>query len=257
MEKRPTLSALAACELAKTKGATTVSLTNVLYSTLAKTTNYVLPVCAGPEIAVASTKAYTAQVLILYMLSKQFENSLFDKNCNYLLNVKDFFMNFDLPNTSHIKDIAQKIKNAKNVFFIGRDFDSITSTEASLKLKEVCYLHCFDHPAAELKHGYIALVDETSYVFVTATQNNLVEKTLNSAHEAAARGAKIVWVSNINVANEKIKKFYKTITLDNLNQDLMPIVSVVWYQLLAYYTSISKGINPDKPKNLAKSVTVE
>jgi glucosamine--fructose-6-phosphate aminotransferase (isomerizing) len=133
--------------------------------------------------------------------------------------------------------------------------DYITATEASLKLKEITYINSASHPTGELKHGFLALVDNNTYVVALATQSELIDKTLNGVAEAYSRGGKIVIISQFDIS--KKTKEYNFIKLNEISEELMPIYSVTFFQALAYYTSIKKGINPDKPRNLAKSVTVE
>lgn len=251
-----TADTLAVCEMAKQNNATTIALTNVLYSTLARICDYVLPVCANTEIAVASTKAYTAQISALYMLAKHLENEKFNKNCNYVEDISQIYSNFSFD-CEQIKDLSQILTKAKNVFFIGRNYDHITAQEASLKLKEITYIFSSEHPAGELKHGFLALIDKKSYLFAVATNKRLLDKTLNATFEAEARGAKIILATQFDLPKEMLKKFYKVIHLPLLNENIIPIASIIPFQLLAYYTSINKGINPDQPRNLAKSVTVE
>lgn len=252
-----TADTLAASELAKQKGATTIALTNVLYSTLAKKVDIVLPVCAGPEIAVASTKAYTAQITVFYMLATKFKNVLLNRRINYIKHIENLALNLKMPNIEEIKKMAKELSKENKVFFIGRNTDYLTCEEASLKLKEISYINCSSHPAGELKHGFLALIESDTYVFVLATKKELLDKTLNGAHEALSRGAKIILISNLKLPQEKYKDFYAFIPLQNFKESLMPSVSVIFFQLLAYYTSINKGLNPDQPRNLAKSVTVE
>lgn len=251
-----TADTLAVCELAKKNGCTCVALTNVAYSTLARKAKFVLPVCAGVEIAVASTKAYTAQITILYMLAKHLENVKFNKNYDYFSDILHIFNKIDI-NFYNLSDLATKIAKAKNVFFIGRNYDYITSKEASLKLKEITYIFSCEHPAGELKHGFLALINKSTYLFAIATQKDILDKTLNNAYEAHARGAKVIFVTQFDLPKEITTKFYKTIKLQNFDDELMPITSILPFQLLAYFTSIEKKLNPDKPRNLAKSVTVE
>lgn len=251
-----TADTLAVCEMAKQNNATTIALTNVLYSSLARICDYVLPVCANTEIAVASTKAYTAQISALYMLAKHLENEKFNKNYDYFEDISQIYNNYSF-NYEQIKDISQILTKAKNVFFIGRNYDYITAQESSLKLKEITYIFSSEHPAGELKHGFLALIDKKSYLFAIATNKRLLDKTLNATFEAEARGAKIILATQLDLSKEVLKKFYKVIHLPKLNENIMPIASIIPFQLLAYYTSINKGINPDQPRNLAKSVTVE
>lgn len=252
-----TADTLAACELAKKHNAYTIALTNVLYSSLAKMVDLILPVCAGPEIAVASTKAYTAQTAIFYMLASQIKNTLTNKKTNYVKHVENLAKKLKPQNIKTIQKIADELKDKQKAFFIGRVADYLTCEEASLKLKEISYINCSSHPAGELKHGFLALIESGTYVFVVATKKDLLDKTLNGAHEALARGAKVILVSNIKIKKEKYKDFYKFIKLQNFKEYLMPAVAIIFFQYLAYFTSLYKGLNPDQPRNLAKSVTVE
>ncbi len=248
-----TADTLAANELIRKKGGKTLALTNVLHSTLAKNVDYCLPVCAGVETAVASTKAYVAQIMILYILARHFEGMKDDKKIDYMkeiFEVEEYFLN---NNFSIIDSIAKDIAKANNVFYIGRDIDYISSLEASLKLKEVSYIYSSSYPSGELKHGFLALVDSNTYVIVIATNKDLVDKTLNGASEASARGGKIVLVTPYF----DHYKNYSLIKLPDINSDLIACLVARDLQYLAYKVSIIKGINPDKPRNLAKSVTVE
>lgn len=258
-----TADTLAVCELAKNAGACTVALTNVLYSTLAKQVNYVLPVCAGTEIAVASTKAYSAQISVLYMLAKHLQNVMFGTQNNYVLDIEQLSEQIQIPTCSNLEPLIGMLapKNntpaIKNVFFIGRQYDYVTALEASLKLKEITYIFCAEHPAGELKHGFLALVDQTSLLFAIATNKDLLNKTLNGAFEALARGAKVVLVTQFDLPQETTQKFFKYVKLPAVKDELMPILSISYFQKLAYETSLAKNLNPDQPRNLAKSVTVE
>ncbi len=252
-----TADTLACCDLAKQMGAQTIALTNVLYSTLAKKVDKVLPVCAGPEIAVASTKAYTAQISILYMLAKRMQNVIFNKDVDFLDEIKELSQKIIMPSAEEIRSFSDLLEGQNKAFFLGRDVDYYTCEEASLKLKEISYINCSAHPAGELKHGFLALIEEDTVVFVVATQKDLLEKTLNGCHEASARGGKIVFVSPFNLSQDQKKHFFKEFKLPEFSEDLQPIVSIGFFQMLAYLTSVARGVNPDQPRNLAKSVTVE
>ncbi len=251
-----TADTLGVCSIANKNKATTIALTNVPYSSLARNCKSVLPVCAGTEIAVASTKAYTAQISVLYMLSMHLKNELWGENNNYFDDISQISNNLNLS-FEEFFDLTKSIKNAKNVFFIGRSYDYITAQEASLKLKEITYIFSSEHASGELKHGFLALIDKSSYLFAIATQKNLLDKTLNGAFESQARGAKVIFVTQFDLPPEISNKFYKVIKLQTFKEELMPISSIVPFQQFAYFTSINKGINPDQPRNLAKSVTVE
>ena len=256
-----TADTLAVCNMAKENKATTIALTNVLYSTLAQICDYVLPVCAGSEIAVASTKAYTAQISILYMLARHMQNQLTNSNINYLDDILSIAQESILPQPQEFEQLLNLLvkngKKAPHTFFIGKNFDYITALEASLKLKEITYIFSVEHPAGELKHGFLALIDNSAVLFAIATNKALLEKTLNSAYEAQSRGAKIIFVTQFNLPAEVTKKFFLTVKLPNFKEELMPITSISYFQMLAYLTSVKRGINPDQPRNLAKSVTVE
>ncbi len=251
-----TADTLKACEITKTYKCKTVALTNVSYSTLSKLVDIVLPVCAGKEIAVASTKAYSGQISILYMFAKHLENLKFNINFDYFSKIIEIKDKFSLPNQKTLKKLVTKLSKKNSAFFIGKGFDYITAEEASLKLKEISYINSTAYPSGELKHGFLALVEEGTIVFVIATQKNLLSKSLNSAFEVVARGGEIILVTNHEI-DKNIKEIKEVITLPNLDEDVMPIVSIAFFQLLSYLVSVHKGINADQPRNLAKSVTVE
>ena len=252
-----TADTLEALSLAKSKGATTIALTNVLYSSIAKKADFILPVCAGPEIAVASTKAYTAQISVLNMFAKYLSNVLRKTNYNFLEDISILSEAIKLDDVDNLKNLAKELASETSAMFIGRNMDYITSEEASLKLKEITYINTHSHPAGELKHGFLALVENGTFVFVLATQKSLLDKTLNGASEAASRGARIVLATQFDCGTKNVINLYNTIKLKDLKEDLMPMIAIVHFQMLSYLTSVEKGIDPDKPRNLAKSVTVE
>jgi len=252
-----TADTLLAHEIVQKMGIKTIAITNVLYSTLAKKADFVIPTCAGREIAVASTKAYVAQITILNMFTKFLKCIKQCLKIEYITNIKELSNNFQFENFKLLEKISSELTEKDTVIFIGRGMDYITSEEASLKLKEVTYINSQAHPAGELKHGFLALITEGTYVFVIATQKELFKKTLNNVHEAASRGAKIILFTPFDVPAENLKDIYCLVGLQLFDSDIMPISSIVPFQLLSYYVSIKKGLNPDKPRNLAKSVTVE
>lgn len=249
-----TADTLGAMNELKNRGIKTIALTNVTYSTLAKSCDYVFPLFAGTEKAVASTKAYTAQIAILYLFA------------HYLYSVKNNNESF-LPthllscDSDYPKDyfmpLVKDILKAKNVFFLGRDVDYITVTEASLKLKEISYINSSSYPAGELKHGFLALVDSDTLSIFLCTSVDLLPKIISSIHEVHARGGKTVLITNLKALSSDSLCVDRIIYINDFGQSMMPITSIKFFQWLAYYTSITLGINPDKPKNLAKSVTVE
>lgn len=237
-----TADTIAALKLAKENGAATAVITNVRGSTITNFSDYVFLTNAGPEIAVAATKSYVSQVYALYLLACTISGE--KKATNLSAKVKSIIENFD-------DRILEKYFDCQKFFFIGRLCDSATALEGALKLKEIAYAHSEGYAAGELKHGTLSLVDETSLIIVIITQSKIKEKTLNAAHEVQARGGKILFVTQFDdIAGEKI-------LLPKTIEDAMPILSVIPLQLLAYYFSLSKGLNPDMPRNLAKSVTVE
>lgn len=246
-----TADTLMAAKIAQDCGATTLALTNVMYSSLAKRTDYVLPVCAGPEIAVASTKAYVCQLSALYMFASHLKN-LAGGRVDYfkdILSLSEKALAFDMK---QIDKIAKEIKDKETPLFIGKDLDYTTAMEASLKLKEVSYINATNYSSGELKHGFLALVEEGTPLFVFTTQKDLYSKTINAAHEAMSRGAKQYLITNIEQEDSK-----NVIYIDEQNELTASILAIIPMQYLAYKVSVSKGINPDKPRNLAKSVTVE
>ncbi len=237
-----TADTLAVAQLAKEQHAKIVAITNVEYSSLAHISDKVFPLCAGPEIAVASTKAYTAMLAILYIIikgKKDLSNSL-----DSLSSLKDKLdIQFD-------NAVIEQVKNSKRVFFIGRLADGITASEGALKLKEIAYIDACGYYAGELKHGTIALIEPN--VVVIAIITKLKNKTLNAVEEVLSRGAKVFVITD----DENIYKKYSGILLPNVG-DLADILAVVPLQKLAYNVACELGYNPDKPRNLAKSVTVE
>lgn len=249
-----TADTLRALEIAKQKGATTIALTNVLYSSLAKMADFVIPVCAGPEIAVASTKAYVCQLSALYMLSSSLKSKITLENIDYFSDIERVvknILNFDF---NKLDKLAEDIKLRSDAVFIGKDLDYVTAGEASLKLKEVAYINSSSYPSGELKHGYLALVEKGTPLIVLANNKKINQKTFNSASEAESRGA-----VEIILTNEEQDKFSNKIVFNftEKNELLLPMLTIAPLQYLAYKTSVLKGINPDQPRNLAKSVTVE
>ena len=247
-----TAATLKALEIAKRYKSICLSFTNVDYSTLAKKSDYNFPICAGREIAVASTKAYVCQLSVLYMFACFLYNQVnFDK-INYFVkiyNISNKILQFDELN---IKNIAKNIYKREKFFFIGKDIDFVTALESALKINETTYINSSCYPSGELKHGYIALIEEGTPLFVFAMQSKLLKKSINSADEAFSRGAKRIVISN----NNEIESEFKII----LNEDdelLLPILAIAPIQYLSCEICRLKNINPDKPRNLAKSVTVE
>ncbi|MBR0189585.1 MAG: SIS domain-containing protein [Clostridia bacterium] len=251
-----TADTLAAYELAREKGAFTIAIVNVEYSTLAQKADVYFPIKAGVEIAVASTKAFSAQLSVLNILSGIFAEKL-GKDCDPLAEVKKLAEAFDYGNINDYKLLADVLRFNENLFMIGRGSDYYIAQEASLKIKETSYINSNTYYAGELKHGFLALIENGTYVIVFATDKNVFTKTICNAEEAKARGGKIILFTCFDVSEADAENFYYVIKVKELGNSLQAVLNIVPWQIIAYYTSINKGINPDKPRNLAKSVTVE
>lgn len=249
-----TADTIAAYKKASQKTKNLISLTNVLHSTLATISDITIPLCAGPEIAVASTKAYSNQVAALCMLTYLFKGKdALLKNINHVLTQAPQMVFCD----EEAKRVAQRIFNHDKVFFIGRDNDFITALEGALKLKEISYINCSAFAAGELKHGTLALVEDGTPVIVIATNKKVFKKTMNSALEAKSRGAKLFLISPFELKEKEKENFEEIISFNAEDCWLKSIQAALPLQLLSYYVSLKKNLNPDKPRNLAKSVTVE
>lgn len=257
-----TLDTLMALRLAKSKGAKTIAITNVVGSTISREADVVIYTLAGPEISVASTKAYTAQVITFYLLSLEISLKLNriteDKYKNYILKahslngkIKEIF-----NSKEKIKGIAETIKDKKNGFYIGRGIDEKVAREGSLKMKEITYIHTEAFPAGELKHGTIALIENGTMVVVVATQEDMIEKVVSNIKELKARGAYIISITK-NSYKDIREVSDKVLYISDIDDLLAPVLAVIPAQLFAYYTAVAKGLDVDKPRNLAKSVTVE
>ena len=255
-----TADTIAALKLSKEKGAKTLAITNVIGSSITREADYSIYTHAGPEIAVASTKAYTSQVTLINILAIYFAEILFVENSKLIKDLKQDIL--DLPKkieetlkcNEEIKKFAQQIYQEKDVFFLGRGIDETVAKEGSLKLKEISYIHSESYAAGELKHGPIALIENGITVISIMTDANLVKKTVSNIQEVITRGAKTLVVTNQDVDKNM---FDEVITIPKTDCFISPILSVIPLQLLAYYISKEKGLDVDKPRNLAKSVTVE
>ncbi|MBR2449222.1 MAG: glutamine--fructose-6-phosphate transaminase (isomerizing) [Clostridia bacterium] len=251
-----TADTLAAFEIAKNKGAVTVALVNVEYSTLAKSVDVCMPIKAGVEIAVASTKAYSAQLVVLQIVSEILKENLKIGTFS-LQTVQKLYDSFDYGITNDYKLLADALRYNRQIFMIGRGADYCTALEASLKIKETSYINSDTYYAGELKHGFLALIEEGTYVVAFATDKKIFSKTISNAEEARARGAKVILFTCFDVEPALAENFYYIIKVKNIENPLQCVLNIVPWQIIAYYTSIYKGYNPDKPRNLAKSVTVE
>lgn len=255
-----TADTIAALKLSKEKGAKTIAITNVIGSSITREADYSIYTHAGPEIAVASTKAYTSQVVLINILAIYFAEILGSCNQSQLDNLKSDILELPIKieNTlkcnDEIKKFAKQIYQEKDIFFLGRGIDETVAREGSLKLKEISYIHSESYAAGELKHGPIALIENGITVISIITDKDLVKKTVSNIQEVITRGAKTLVVSNQDI--DKCM-FDVVIDIPETNYFVSPILSIVPLQLLAYHISKEKGLDVDKPRNLAKSVTVE
>ena len=255
-----TADTLAALRLSKSKGAKTLAISNVIGSTITREADYTIYTHAGPEIAVASTKAYTSQVCLISILGMYFAELLGSYPQEKIEELKSDIL--DLPskieavldNCNEIKNFADKVYTQKDMFFLGRGTDYNVALEGSLKLKEISYIHSEAYAAGELKHGPIALIENGVTVIGIITNKELVEKSISNMQEVITRGAKTLIISNQILPNSN---FSYVINIPETNELISPILSVIPLQLLSYYISKDKGLDVDKPRNLAKSVTVE
>lgn len=257
-----TIDTLAALKEAKRLGARTLAVTNVVGSSISREADQVVYTWAGPEIAVASTKAYTTQLVTLLMLAThmgQLKGTLPDAKATEIIKGLK-----NLPAQCHelledveaIKTFAQKYGFSEDVFFIGRSLDYAVALEGSLKLKEISYIHAEAYAAGELKHGTLALIIEGVPVIALATQHDVYEKTLSNIKEVKARDAVVIGMA-FKGDTQIVKYVDHTIFIPATDKYLAPILAVIPLQLLAYYAAVTRGADVDKPRNLAKSVTVE
>ena len=256
-----TADTIAALKLSKSKGAKTIAISNVIGSSITREADFTIYTHAGPEIAVASTKAYTAQLTILNILAIYFAEILQSSNKDVLNKLKKDIL--ELPRkveetlsttNDKLKKFAMKVYKEKDMFFLGRGFDYAVALEGSLKLKEISYIHSEAYASGELKHGPIALIEKDITVISIITNKDLVEKSISNIQEVITRGAKTLVITNQDLGN---RNFDYIINIPKTNPMLSPILSVIPLQLFSYYISKNKGLDVDKPRNLAKSVTVE
>lgn len=257
-----TLDTLAALREAKRKGARVLSVVNVVGSSVARESDDVFYTWAGPEIAVASTKAYTTQLICMYLIGLYMgstrgtvEKEFYDRILGELKQLPEKVEKI-LDQENRIASIARKYYRREQVFFIGRGLDSGVSYEGSLKLKEISYINSFAIAAGELKHGTIALMEPDTLVFALATQDFLYEKMVSNVEEIKARGARVIGLAKEG-RTEIEKVADEVIYIPDCADEVSPVLSVIPLQIFAYYVAKERGCNIDKPKNLAKSVTVE
>lgn len=257
-----TADSRAALELSKSLGAKTLAIVNVKGSTIAREADMLIYTHAGPEIAVASTKAYMVQIAVMYLLAFEIalaKNKITIEECKKLTAVLQDIpdkISEILKNIEETQYIASGLINADSLLYIGRGLDYALSMEGSLKLKEVSYIHSESYAAGELKHGTISLISQGMPVIAIATQKNLFDKTISNIKEVKARGAKVILVCRESYEPEKNLADY-CFKIPEIDDILIPMAAVVPLQLIAYYTAVLKGNDVDKPRNLAKSVTVE
>ena len=255
-----TADTIAALKLAKKKGAKTISISNVIGSSITRESDYSIYTHAGPEIAVASTKAYTSQVTLLAILGMYFAQVIETGKNKEINELKQEILKLPsqieeiLEDTTKEKDFAKKVYKEKDMFFLGRGTDYAVSLEGSLKLKEISYIHSESYASGELKHGPIALIENGVTVIATMTDPKLIEKSISNVQEVVTRGAKVFAITSEDIKNDG---FEETIKIPKTSPLISPVLSVVPMQLLSYYISKEKGLDVDKPRNLAKSVTVE
>ena len=251
-----TADTIAALKLAKSKLAKTITVTNVFESSITREADYTIYTHAGPEIAVASTKAYTSQVGVLISLAIYIKETLSGSSSDTDLLKKELLsipklMEDIMKDTEAYHMLAKEMMHVHDLYYIGRGNDYHTAMEGSLKLKEISYIHSEAYPAGELKHGPIALIDNGTYVMGIITDSKTSEKTWSNLEEVKSRGAKIILVTNQNIEEDIV------IRIPLVNPILAPLLAVIPLQFIAYYIAKEKGLDVDKPRNLAKSVTVE
>ena len=257
-----TADTLAALDLCKKNNVKTCSIVNVVESSIARTSDFVLPIHAGPEIGVASTKAFIGQMLVLYILAikisevrEEISKSDFIKKINELRKLPDL-INKTLKCEDKIQIIAKDFLRAKGAIFLGRGSSFPIALEGALKLKELSYLHAEGYPAGEMKHGPLALIEEGLPVVILVPKDRYFEKTISNMQEVIARGGQVITISNHknNIISENVRFALEIPKTDNF---LTPFLMTIPLQLLAYHVASLKNYDIDKPRNLAKSVTVE
>ncbi len=258
-----TADTYAALDLCKQSGVKTCAVVNVVESSIARDSEFVLPIHCGIEIGVASTKAFLGQILILYILAlklallrKDIEKNNFDKKIDDLKNLPKL-VEKTLLIDNKIQTISNTFNEAKGSMFLGRGFSYPIALEGALKLKELSYIHAEGYPAGEMKHGPLALIEEGMPVVVLAPRDNYYKKTISNMQEVIARGAKVLLITNKSKDEVISENIWEKIEVESTNEDLLPFLLTIPLQKLAYYSALKKGYDIDKPRNLAKSVTVE
>jgi glucosamine--fructose-6-phosphate aminotransferase (isomerizing) len=258
-----TADTYAALDLCKINNMKTCAVVNVIESSIARDANFVLPIHCGPEIGVASTKAFLGQILILYILSLKLGHLKKDiKTEDYKEKIKELrnlpkLVEQTLLLDNEIQAISSTFNEAKGSMFLGRGFSYPIALEGALKLKELSYVHAEGYPAGEMKHGPLALIEEGMPVVVLAPRDNYYKKTISNMQEVIARGARVLLITNKSKDEISSENVWEKIEVENTNDDLLPFLLTIPLQKLAYYSALKMGYDIDKPRNLAKSVTVE
>ena len=258
-----TADTYAALDLCNKNNMKTCAVVNVIESSIARDANFVLPIHCGPEIGVASTKAFLGQILILYILALKLGSLRNEINKeNYREKIKDLqklpsLIEKSLLIDNDIQAISSTFNEAKGSMFLGRGLSYPIALEGALKLKELSYVHAEGYPAGEMKHGPLALIEDGMPVVVLAPRDSYYKKTISNMQEVIARGAKVLLITNKSKDEIVSENIWETIEVENTNDDLIPFLLTIPLQKLAYYSALKKGYDIDKPRNLAKSVTVE
>ncbi len=258
-----TADTYAALDLCNKNNMKTCAIVNVIESSIARDSNFVLPIHCGPEIGVASTKAFLGQMLILYMMGLKL--GFMNKDINqidYVNKIKDLkklpeLISQTLLTDDKIQTVTATFNKAKGSMFLGRGFSYPIALEGALKLKELSYIHAEGYPAGEMKHGPLALIENGMPVVVLAPRDDYYKKTISNMQEVIARGAKVLLITNKSKDEVFSENIWETIEVETSNNDLLPFLLTIPLQKLAYYSALKKGYDIDKPRNLAKSVTVE
>ena len=258
-----TADTYAALDLCNKHNMKTCSIVNVVESSIARDSKFVLPIHCGPEIGVASTKAFIGQMLVLYLLCiklaktrRDITNDIFFNKIKSLESLSTLVKK-TLNTESEIQVVCNSFVEAKGSMFLGRGYSFPIALEGALKLKELAYVHAEGYPAGEMKHGPLALIEEGMPVVVIAPRDEYYKKTISNMQEVIARGAKVLLITNKNKDEVFSENIWQSIEVENTSEDLFPFLVTIPLQKLAYYSALKKGYDIDKPRNLAKSVTVE
>ncbi len=258
-----TADTYAALDLCNKNNMKTCSIVNVVESSIARDSKFVLPIHCGPEIGVASTKAFLGQMLVLYLLCLKMGKLNDDiKKKEYISKIKSLLnlsknIELSLKSENDIQTISNSFKDIKGSMFLGRGYSYPIALEGALKLKELSYIHAEGYPAGEMKHGPLALIEDGMPVVVIAPRDDYYKKTMSNMQEVIARGAKVLLITNKSTDEIFSENIWQKIEVENTDDDLLPFLITIPLQKLAYYTALKKGYDIDKPRNLAKSVTVE